>query len=136
MMDAGGNNTRFVRDILDELKIMEHNLRLGDEHCVATNIASETKRKVHFWFCSTHVFKAVRGQLFASRPSGKKAFKSANGEAFGWLPAKLLQWLEADKARTDGKVSQRVRLNNKSANPKNVLVRGCRFFLACCVLAY
>ena len=121
VMDAGGNNSRFVRDILDELKIMEHNPWLGEEHCVTTNIASETKRKGHFWLFSTHVFKAVRGQLFASRPSGKKAFKSANGEAFGWLPAKLLQWIEADKAKTGGKVSQRVRLNNKSANPKNQL---------------
>ena len=121
VMDAGGNNSRFVRDILDKLKIMKHDPWLGEEHCVATNVAAESKRKVHFWFCSTHVLKAVRGQLFASRPSGKKAFKSANGEAFGWLPAKLLEWLEADKAKTGGKVSQRVRLNNKSANPKNQL---------------
>ena len=122
VLDAGGSNSKFVRgEMLDELKAMKHNPWISEEQCVATNVASKDKRKVYFWFCSTHVFKAMRGQLFTSRPGGKKAFKSASGVPFGWLPAKLLVWLEADKANTGGKVSQRVRLSSKSANPKNQL---------------
>jgi len=88
---------------------------------MATNVASETKRKVHFWFFTTHAFKAIRGQLFTSRPDGKKAFKSAQEGEFGSLPVKLLEWLEEDKAKTDGKVSHNVRLSEKVANPKNQL---------------
>ena len=122
VLDAGGNNSRFVRqEMLDELKVMNHEPWISEVHCVATNVVSDNKRKVHVWFCSTHVFKALRGQQFASRPGGKKAFKSESGEPFGWFPIKLLAWLESEQAETEGRVSHRVRLNEKSTYPLNQL---------------
>ena len=120
VLDAGGNNSKFVNGMLDQLRTLDHNPWVGDEQCVATNVV-DTSRQVHFWFCSTHIFKAMRNQLFGSRPKGGKLFKSEHDEVFGWLPAKLLKWLEADNAVTGGRVSQRVRMNKKAADPKNQL---------------
>ena len=80
------------------------------------------ERRIYFWYCSTHLFKAWRGQLLASSPKGKKAFKDKYGTDFGWeYIQKKYRELQEEKATTGKGVSHRVRLSEKAVNPKNQL---------------
>ena len=74
-------------------------------------------RRIYFWFCLTHLFKALRNQLLASQPSGTKAFLDANGFPIGWnLILKLNHKLKQLKDK-EPRAYKNVRLNDKVANP-------------------
>ena len=84
VLDAGGNNSNFINLLRHTNKLTKASW-LNDEECFIQNPRYPTHR-IYFWFCMTHLFKAVRNQLYASKPGGAKAFEDKNDVPFGWAP--------------------------------------------------
>jgi hypothetical protein len=114
VMDAGGNNAKFASRLHDDLKYSEEAEWIDEEFCYTKNIW-DPNRRIYFWFCMTHLLKAMRNQLLASQPNGSKAFLDKHGNSFGWaFIVKLNNYL---KDMNDESLAKDVRLNDKSANP-------------------
>ena len=80
--DAGGGNSRLTLLLRDLQRLKEDAVWLDDQLCYTQNVFDPTRR-IYFWFCLTHLYKAMRNQLLASQPSGTKAFLNANGIPIG-----------------------------------------------------
>ena len=74
VMDAGGSNAHFM-DLLSNLTHtkMGHRSWLDDNECYIQNPWCP-QRRIYFWFCITHLFKAIRNQLWASQQTGSNGF--------------------------------------------------------------
>jgi hypothetical protein len=101
VLDAGGSNGKFGSRL-------RGNKRLSDT-------ATWSKRRIYLWFCLTHLLKAMRNQLLASRPGGSKGFLDENGIEFGWpFIVELYSKLTKSNTRMS---KENVRLDEQSANP-------------------
>ena len=107
--------------MLQDLKRLQ-NFKWLDESSCKTENPSKPSRNINFWFCSTHIFKAMRNQLMASSQGGKKAFQDKNDVEFEWAYlVKLLGILEDEKNQCDNRVSFGCRLSEKVISPKGQL---------------
>ena len=102
-MDAGGNNARFTLLLRDYVRLKGDVVWVDDELCYVENVF-DPSRRIYFWFCLTHLFKAMQNQLLASQERGTKAFLDAEGFSIGWnlilkLNHKLKQIKEKEPQR-------------------------------------
>ena len=82
VLDAGGNNSNFINLLRNGKKLTTASW-ISDEECYISN-PRYPSRRIYFWYCGTHLFKAVRNQLEASQIDGAKSFEDKNGVPFGW----------------------------------------------------
>jgi len=83
VLDAGGNNAKFTRRLRNDVTFADEATWIDDDLCHTKNIF-DPSRRIYFWFCMTHLLKAMRNQLVASQPQGNKAFLDKHGTSFGW----------------------------------------------------
>lgn len=101
-MDAGGNNARLLTILRGGKTLTEVKAYwIDDNLCYITNPVDDTRR-IYIYFCLTHLTKAMRGQLHASRVDGAKSFQDENNVEFGWaLITKLQKMVEESDADVD-----------------------------------
>ena len=87
---------------------------LNEEDCSIPHTV-DPSRRLFVWFCTTHVFKALKNQFLSSNLKGKKAFQDTSGTNFGWaFVEKLYNKLQS---RNSDYVTNGVRLNAKAVSP-------------------
>ena len=67
VLDAGGNNAKFTRRLRNDSNFANDATWIDEELCYTKNIF-DPDRRIYFWFCATHLIKAMRNQLVASQP--------------------------------------------------------------------
>ena len=112
VLDAGGNNAKFISILRDSKKVPDCSW-LSEDLCYIHN-PYDTSRRVYFYFCMTHGLKAMRNQLLASSQDGSKAFQDKDDVPFGW--ALMVETLERLK---NSAVPRNVRITEKIVRPNN-----------------
>ena len=90
LLDAAGNNRRFVRCLLNgENKVVDGWI----VRCSCDNVFLGSPHQIYAWFCSTHNLKSLRNQLLSSDGTTKasRIFHDVNSVYFGWSAIKD-QW--------------------------------------------
>jgi hypothetical protein len=103
--------------MLRQKKLKNGQSWLNEEDCSIKH-TTDPSRRLYIWFCTTHILKALRGQLLSSHQSGKKAFQDSDGTNFGWA---FIEYLYAEVQRLNkesgGSITNGVRLDAKAVNP-------------------
>ena len=64
VLDAGGSNANFI-NLLRDGETLTTASWINDQECYISN-PRYPSRRIYFWFCVTHLFKAFWNQLYAS----------------------------------------------------------------------
>ena len=105
---------RLTLLLCNMLRLKDNKVWLNKAYCYTRSVF-DPGRRVYFWFCLTHLFKAIQNQLLASQQTGSKAFINKKENPISWA---LILKINLELKRTNiSKSKKYCRVNDQVANP-------------------